>query len=260
MLDGALLHFPDTPTPERPKALQPYEHQSPCDGILGVLDPMKAGSKLSKMATFRAVAKYGIAPFVAVVAAAFLLTYMPPDFRGAFPDYIAGLGTLAAVIYTAVGLTAQKKSAQERLLKAEEASLRAHADSVTWWTTLTQEHGEPFPFRAVFHISNDSQQCLYDVALVPVFQFFRDSVPSDPEEQTNFAWSVGIVPPGVTEHVEPIDSPSGPYEQPLVEMARGYTYAETLLFRDAHGECWSRHRRGHLQPADEIDELRMGLC
>ncbi len=168
-----------------------------------------------------------------------------PDRWGDYPTWVAGIGTVGAVV---VALVLAGRDGRRR----DREARRSQAELQTAWMRFPPQPSDPADYKQVVTVSilNGSNQLAYKViaSLVPVrgtappnFREMRGDLP------TAFRVFVGELPPG--QHDFEVAYPGG----------GGFIrFAVELAFKDAAGRKWVRGVEGNLreikaEPADHYD-------
>lgn len=146
---------------------------------------------------------------------------------GTVPDWVAGMATSSAFIFTVAQLSRERRLRKVAETRSLQSARRTQAEAVSVWLDVSTRE---------FVVSNASGSMIYDVFLrvVDGRQNSMDSARSllgPPDSRGMLA----IVPPGIT--------------RMEAEFSWGMHFVPTcdVVFRDARGITWFRTNRGELQ-------------
>jgi hypothetical protein len=166
-----------------------------------------------------------------------MLAGTSPDRIGDIPTWIAGIGTVAAVI---VALWLAIRDSRRR----DAERRRAQAEKVGAWFRKF----DPSVFRQRFRLGNASEQSAYRVVVSseaigkPSWNFRR----ADPSA---FRALIGVLPPGGIDGEIDLPPAGG------VDVI----WALEVAFRDAAGRCWVRSAAGQLREIKADPVAHYGL-
>jgi hypothetical protein len=160
---------------------------------------------------------------------------------GSIPDWIAGIGTVAAFF---VALLLFRRQMNE-LRDADEGRQRAQATQISaWCKEETQSDGSAAQW---LRLRNGSGEPVYQCAAL-----FASANNETWTAQNHDEWQAAINRSGAsygargTMVLAPGETTNWVVEDTELQSARGAIVPVFLIFRDAHGTSWSRSPRGVL--------------